>query len=66
MIVETSSNQLYAVTETGQADLAHVWSGVRVRRAKIRGTYERHPTATRIELVRKAGSKVVSEFKLRD
>lgn len=66
MIVETSSNQLYAVTETGSADLAHVWSGVRVRRAKIRGTYERHPTDNAPRLIRKAGSKVVSQFKLRD
>lgn len=65
MIVETSSNQLFAVTETGDPDLAHVWNGIRVRRAKIRGTYERHPTA-KLELVRKAGSKVVSQFKLRD
>ena len=66
MIVETSSNQLYAVNETGDADLAHVWNGIRVRRAKIRGTYEAHPKARGIELVRKAGCKVVSQFKMRD
>jgi hypothetical protein len=66
MIIETSSNQLYAVTETGDARLAHVWNGIRVRRAKIRGTYEAHPKANRIELVRKAGSRIVSQFKMRD
>lgn len=65
MIVETSANQLFAVTETGDRDLAHVWSGIRVRRAKIRGTYERRPDA-KPELVRKAGCKIVSQFKLRD
>ena len=62
MIVETSSNQLYAVTEIG---LPQAWQGVAVKRAKIRGTYERKANA-REELVRKAGCKVVSQFKLRD
>lgn len=62
MIVETSSNQLYAVTEIG---LPQAWEGIRVRRAKIRGTYEVRPGA-KPELVRKAATKIVSQFKLRD
>lgn len=66
MIVETSDNRLFAVTETGDFNLAHVWNGVRVRRAKIRGTYERHPSDTTPRLIRKIGSKVVSQFRLRD
>ena len=62
MIVETSDNRLYAVTETG---LPQAWEGIPVRRAKIRGTYERKPNA-KPQLVRKAASKIVSQFRLRD
>lgn len=56
MIIETSSNQLYRVRETGDADLAHVWFGVAVKRAK--GEYVTKKNAREI-LVRKDASRVV-------
>lgn len=63
MIIETSHNQLYAVTETGNPDLAHVWYGIPVKR--VRDEYV--PTARDkalqyrrdYELVRKAATRVV-------
>lgn len=63
MIVETTDNKLYAVIDE---PLPQAWLGVPVRRAKIRGTYERRPNDTTPRLIRKAGSKVVSQFRLRD
>jgi hypothetical protein len=56
MIIETSANQLYRVTETGDADLAHVWSGIEVKR--VRGEFVPKKNA-RPALVRKAASRVV-------
>ena len=64
MIVETSDNKLYAVTDV--TGMPQVWRGIAVRRAKIRGTYERRPNDTTVRLIRKAGAKIVSQFKLRD
>jgi hypothetical protein len=63
MIIETSGNQLYAVRETGDPSLTHVWKGIAVRRAKIRGTYETKPGAT-TQLVRKAAARVVSNYRV--
>ncbi len=55
MIIETSDNRLFSVRETGDADLAHVWIGIEVKR---NGT----PKAKAREiLIRKAGSKIVRE-----
>lgn len=66
MIVETPDRLLWAVTETGDASQSHSWwSGTQVRRAKIRGTYERKPGAEP-QAVRKAEARVVSQFRLRD
>lgn len=62
MIVETPDRLLWAVTETGDASL---WQCIPVRRAKIRGTYERKPGAEP-QAVRKAEARVVSQFRLRD
>lgn len=64
MIVETTDNRLYAVTEV--FGVPQAWEGVPVRRAKIRGTYERRPNDTAVRLIRKEAAKVVSPFKLRD
>lgn len=55
MIIETSSNQLFRVRETGNADLEHVWIGVAVKRVK--GEYVPKAKAREI-LVRKAGCRV--------
>lgn len=55
-IIETSAGQFYRVRETNDPDLAHVWYGVRVKRAKV-GFVD---SARLIEeLVRKAGCRVI-------
>lgn len=56
-IIQTTCNQFYRVTETGSADLAHVWNGVRVMRKF--GEWVDRKNA-RVELVRKVGAKVMS------
>ena len=58
MIVETSSNHLCNVRETGCADLAHVWIGVEVKRVK--GAFVPKAKA-RPTLVRKEASRIVAE-----
>lgn len=58
MIIETTANQFYRVTETGEPNLAHVWNGVQVKRSK--GAWVDKAKA-RIELVRKAGCKIVEK-----
>jgi hypothetical protein len=63
MIIETTDNRLFSVRPHANPALAHVWEGLQVRRAKIRGTYELKPGA-RFELVRKEGSRVVSNFRI--
>ncbi len=55
-IIETSANELFQVRETGNADLAHCWVGVAVKRVK--GAYVPKAKAREI-LVRKAASRVV-------
>ena len=59
MIIETSANVLYFVVETGSADLAHVWNGLRVKRSQ--GGFVVVKNA-RKELVRKAGSRQIADF----
>lgn len=59
MIIETSSNVLYFVTEPADADLAHCWRGLRVKQAK--GGYVVTKNAKE-ELVRKAGCRNVAPF----
>lgn len=54
-IIQTLDGSFYRVTETGSADLAHVWNGVRVMR-KFGEWIDRKNA--RVELVRKAGAKV--------
>ena len=56
MIIETSSGQLFSVTETGKPGLDHVWTGVAVK--KVKGQYIIKATA-RPQLVRKAATTVV-------
>lgn len=56
MIIETSSNRFYRVTETGHPNLEHVWNGVEVKR--VRGEWVDKKNA-RTELVRKAATSVV-------
>lgn len=58
MIIETSSNQLFKVRETGSADLAHVWYGVEVKRVKGDYVAKKHARET---LVRKAACNIVRE-----
>ena len=55
MIIETSANQLYFVTDYEDANLAHVWRGLRVKRSKLGFTV----IGKKEEMVRKAGSLVV-------
>ena len=56
-IIETLDGNIYRVTETGSADLAHVWNGVRIRR--VGGKWVDRKNA-RVELVRKVGARVLS------
>jgi hypothetical protein len=66
MIIETSANQFYRVTETGFAGLDHCWYGYSVKR--VRGEFvltalgKRAFSLNRPELVRKAATRVVVTF----
>jgi len=59
MIIETSANHIYFVTDTNDANLSHVWNGLRVKRAQ--GGFVVVKNA-RKELVRKAGSRQIADF----
>lgn len=56
MIIETSCNHFYRVTETNDEALAHVWYGIEVKFTK--GQWEVKKRAYR-QLVRKAATRVV-------
>ena len=56
MVIETSANRLYRVTDTNSADLAHVWYGTEVKR--VAGAYVPKKNA-RVELIRKAATRIV-------
>ena len=58
MIIETSANQIYRVTETGNPNLAHVWFGIAVKRVK--GEWVPKAKA-RQELVRKEASQIIEK-----
>jgi hypothetical protein len=58
MIIETSANKFYLVTETGCENLSHCWDGVAVK--KLRGVWIGKKNAYK-ELIRKAGCRVVEE-----
>jgi hypothetical protein len=63
MIIETSSNQLYTVAETGKPGLDHCWYGFSVKRE--RGEYVLTASGKRAqyrnspELVRKTATRIV-------
>jgi hypothetical protein len=63
MIIETSANQFYRVTETDKPGLDHCWYGYSVKR--VRGEFvltshgKRASALNRPELVRKAASRIV-------
>ena len=56
MIIETSANQFFRVTEHDDPALAHVYCGVAVKR--VRGVWVKKANAREI-LVGKAGSKII-------
>jgi hypothetical protein len=56
VIIETTDNRFFNVRETGDANLAHVWIGIEVKR--VRGAYEPKAKA-RPTLVRKEASRIV-------
>jgi len=58
LIIETSSNQIFRVRETNDANLAHVWFGVEVKRVK--GGFAPKVKAREM-LVRKDGARIVAE-----
>lgn len=58
MIIETSCNQTYRVRETNDANLAHVWYGVAVKRVK--GQWVEKAKA-RTALVRKEASRIIEQ-----
>ncbi len=55
-IIETSAGQHYAVRDTGDPALAHVWLGIAVKRSK--GAWSPKTKAREI-LIRKEGSRLV-------
>jgi hypothetical protein len=58
MIVEDTQNRFFLVRDTGDANLAHVWFGIEVKRAK--GGFAPKKNA-RETLVRRAGCRIVVE-----
>jgi len=57
-IIETNAGQTFCVIETGNADTAHVWLGVEVKRT--RAGWATKAKAREI-LVRKAGCRVIEK-----
>jgi hypothetical protein len=56
MIIETSCNRFYQVSDFADPNLAHVWNGIEVKRVK--GTWVAKKNA-RPSLVRKEASRIV-------
>lgn len=56
LIVRTSSGRLFAVCETGNPDLAHVWTGFEVKR---QGVFFTRKAKARDILVCKAGATII-------
>lgn len=56
MIIETSANQFFRVTDHDAPELAHVYCGVAVK--KVRGVWVNKASAREC-LVRKEGTKIV-------
>lgn len=56
MIIETSDNRLFLVTEYKAPELSHVWAAVPVKR--IKGGFTLRAKAKPL-LVRKAGSQII-------
>jgi hypothetical protein len=56
IIIETSANQFFSVTDHDSADLAHVYLGMAVK--KVHGVWVKKANA-RETLVRKEGTKIV-------
>lgn len=61
MIIETSANEFFDVTEHDDPALSHVWLGVPVK--KSRGIWINKANA-REQLVRKAGCRMVAANRL--
>lgn len=61
MIIETSDNRLFLVTDFATPGLAHVWCGHPVRRLKVGYKVTKHTVAA---MVRKAGSKIIDRAPL--
>lgn len=63
MIIETSDNRFYRVTETDIPALDHCWNGQRVK--KVNGAWELTARAARKperqELIRKAATRIVEQ-----
>lgn len=58
MIIETSDNRFYRVTEIGDMALAHAWTGMPVKRVKGQWLIKAN---ARPELVRKAATRIVEQ-----
>ena len=56
MIIETSANQFYRVTECASLDMAHLWHGIEVKR--VRGQWIEKARA-KWTYVRKAATRIV-------
>jgi hypothetical protein len=56
LIIKSSDGRIYRVTETGDANLAHVWTGIEVKH--VAGDWVAKKNA-RPSLVRKAATRIV-------
>lgn len=60
MIIETSDNRFYRVTETGNPATAHLWNAMRVKKDRKTGEWVRAGKWS-LELVRKAATRIVEQ-----
>lgn len=59
MIIETSANKFYSVTETNEPGLSHVWYGLPVKRVRNLWVLKSSARREAPEIVRKAATRVV-------
>jgi hypothetical protein len=59
MIIETSANKFYSVTETSEPDLSHVWYGLPVKRVSNLWVLKSSARREHPEIVRKAATRIV-------
>lgn len=62
-IIETSSNQLFRVSDHPDSRITHAWIGIEVKRIRTGlGDYYEPKARARKQLVRKAATRVIEAF----